>query len=115
MALLNTPHPSGKLARWGLTLQDVDIVIRYRPGKNNTGADALSHLPVDQDDDVDPPSLPTEQIIKNLGDGELLVAATVVEEDAKSGERSSGKHNENESCQQTEEENNGNVSIRDRQ
>ena len=115
MALLNTPHPSGKLARWGLTLQDVDIVIRYRPGKNNTGADALSRLPVDQDDDVDPPSLPTEQVIKDLGDGELLVAATVVEEDAKSGERSSGKHNENESCQQTEEENNGNVSIRDRQ
>ena len=27
IALLNTPHPSGKLARWRLTLQDVDLVI----------------------------------------------------------------------------------------
>ena len=47
IALLNTPHPSGKLARWGLILQDVDLVIVYRSGKKNAGADALSRLPVD--------------------------------------------------------------------
>ena len=37
-ALLNTPHPSGKLARWGLTLQELDCHIHYRPGPKNTNA-----------------------------------------------------------------------------
>ena len=41
-ALLNTPHPSGKLARWGLALQELDLHIHYRPGKRNANADALS-------------------------------------------------------------------------
>ena len=115
MALFNTPHPSGKLAKWWLTLQklqDVDIVIWYHPGKDNTGADALSHLPVDQDDDVDPSSnsLLTEQVIEDLGDSELLVAAIVVEDNAKNrpGREAVGKLWK---WKLPTEENNGNVSI----
>ena len=42
--LLNTPHPSGKLARWGLALQELDLDIQYRPGKENTNADVLSRI-----------------------------------------------------------------------
>ena len=45
-ALLNTPQPSGKLARWGLALQELDLDIQYRPGRTNTRADALSRYPV---------------------------------------------------------------------
>ena len=41
---LNTPHPSGKLARWGLALQELDLDIQYRPGKENTNADVLSRI-----------------------------------------------------------------------
>ena len=44
-ALLNTPQPSGKLARWGMALQELDLDIQYRPGKTNTRADALSRYP----------------------------------------------------------------------
>ena len=40
-SLLNIPHPSGKLARWGLALQELDLEIRYRPGQANVSADAL--------------------------------------------------------------------------
>ena len=45
-ALLNTPQPSGKLARWGLALQELDLTIHYRPGKKNANADALSRSPL---------------------------------------------------------------------
>ena len=44
--LLNTPQPSGKLARWGMALQEVDLEIRYHPGKLNANADALSSSPL---------------------------------------------------------------------
>jgi len=45
-SLLNTPHPSGKLARWGLAIQELDLQIQYRPGKKNQNADALSRSPI---------------------------------------------------------------------
>ena len=45
-ALLNTPQPSGKLARWGLALQELDLQICYCPGKQNQNADVLSRNPV---------------------------------------------------------------------
>ena len=51
-SLLNTPHPSGKLARWGLAIQELDLTIKYRPGKNNQSADALSRMPLQIQDHV---------------------------------------------------------------
>ena len=45
-SLLNTPYPSGKLAPWGMALQELDLKVEYRPGKTNSKADALSRYPV---------------------------------------------------------------------
>ena len=45
-SLLNTPQPSGKLARWGMALQELDLSIKYRSGGKNANADALSRAPV---------------------------------------------------------------------
>ena len=45
-SLLNTPYPSGKLARWGLTIQELDLEIHYRPERSNQAADALSCQPL---------------------------------------------------------------------
>ncbi|KAG0735863.1 hypothetical protein G6F16_012384 [Rhizopus arrhizus] len=36
----------GRLARWALSLQQHDFTIVYRPGRDNTGPDALSRYPV---------------------------------------------------------------------
>ena len=44
-SLLNTPHSSGKLARWGLSIQELDLIIHYKPGRSNQKADALSRSP----------------------------------------------------------------------
>ena len=51
-SLLNTPHPSGKLARWGLAIQELYLTIKYQPGKNNLSPDALSHMPIQIQDHV---------------------------------------------------------------
>ena len=45
-SLLNTPQPSGKLARWGMALQEMDLTIVHRSGKKNANADALSRFPM---------------------------------------------------------------------
>ena len=45
-SLLNHPRPLGKLARWALTIQDKDLVIKYQSGKSNANTDTLSHSPV---------------------------------------------------------------------
>ena len=47
LAILNTVKPSGKLARWALTVQEMDVTIRHKSGKKNSNADALSHCPAD--------------------------------------------------------------------
>ena len=46
-SLLNTPQPSGKLARWGMALQELNLDIQHRSGKHNANADALSRYPLD--------------------------------------------------------------------
>ena len=45
-SLWNTPNPSSKLARWGMAIQEIGPEIRYRPGRRNGNADALSRAPV---------------------------------------------------------------------
>ena len=42
LSLMNNPHPYGKLACWGLALQELDLMIHYCPGKLNQPADSLS-------------------------------------------------------------------------
>ena len=52
-SLLNNPRPTGKLARWALTIQELDLEIKHRSGKSNSNADALSRNPVAQVNSVE--------------------------------------------------------------
>ena len=51
-SLLNTPQPSGKLARWGMAIQELDLKIKHRSGRSNSNADALSRSPLPAEQDV---------------------------------------------------------------
>ena len=46
-AIKSTSQPSGKLVRWALILQEMDLEIKYTAGKKNSNADALSRYPID--------------------------------------------------------------------
>ena len=50
-ALLNTSQPSGKLAWWGMAIQELDLSIEHRSGHSNANADALSKCPLPSNED----------------------------------------------------------------
>ena len=43
--LMSKTEPSGRLSRWALKIQEYNIAIGYRAGKNNQNADSLSRIP----------------------------------------------------------------------
>ena len=46
VSVLSTARPSGKIARWALTIQELNLTLKHRAGKLNCNADALSRNPV---------------------------------------------------------------------
>ena len=80
---MNTSYPSGKLARWGLILQDMELQIKYRPGRKNSNVDTLSGYPVDS---------PTMQdaFTELIG----IVATLDLNEEVKSKDRESTLHDQ---------------------
>lgn len=74
-SLLNTPQPSGKLARWGMAIQELDIRIHHRAGKQNSNADALSRAPLQLSPDAEEESrgvvAAVEQDLPEVGLGVL--------------------------------------------
>ena len=53
--LLNTPQPSGKLARWGMAIQELNLTIKHRSGHSNVNADTLSRSPLPDSEDATEP------------------------------------------------------------
>ena len=83
-SLLNTHHPSGKLARWGMAIQEISPEIRYRAGRKNGNADALSRVPLES---IESESMITEMSrdsIKSTGTSNPVPIA-VVDASSKAG------------------------------
>ena len=87
-ALLNTPHSSGKLARWGLALQELDLPIHYRPGKRNANADALSRVPLQSNEET----IPAVVVAAVLGEETTEELAAEAELDVKTRQRPDPDH-----------------------
>ena len=45
--LMNLNNPTSRLFRWKIRLEEFDYEVKYKPGKINTNADALSRSPVE--------------------------------------------------------------------
>ena len=67
-SLLNTPQPSEKLARWGMAIQELDLMISHQAGKHNANADALFKSPLPHSFETDTSS------------ADAVIAALVAEE-----------------------------------
>ena len=47
LSILNSARPSGKLARWALTIQEMDLTIKHKAGRENSNEEALCRNPID--------------------------------------------------------------------
>ena len=70
VSVLNSARPSGKLARWALTIQELNLTLKHHAGKLN--AKALSHDPIVGPCEVDSTSIDTcfvcPSILNSSGD-----------------------------------------------
>ena len=48
VSVLGTARPSGKIARWALTMQELNLTLKHQAGKLNSNADALSRNPISE-------------------------------------------------------------------
>ena len=53
VSVLSTARPSGKIARWALIVQELNVTLKHRAGKLNSNADALSRNPISEPESED--------------------------------------------------------------
>lgn len=67
--LFSLKEPHSRLVRWRLKLEEFDYIIKYKKGKLNQAADALSRYPTDNDLNA----LETLSTVNNLGDADHII------------------------------------------
>lgn len=59
--IMNIKEPNSRLTRWRLKLSEYDYTVVYKKGKNNTNADALSRVEINNEETDSMIANPTEQ------------------------------------------------------
>ena len=76
-SLLNTPQPSGKLARCGMAIQELDLQITHQSGRSNANTNALLRTPLPAGEN---PNLgDTVGVVANFQTAEDMEAALITE------------------------------------
>ena len=65
--LMSLKEPNSRLVRWKLKLEEFEYEIRYKKGKNNQAADALSRNPTDLC------AVETDSVYNNTGDSDEII------------------------------------------
>ena len=79
--LYNFRDPNGRLVRWILALQEYDFEVQYRSGAQNTFADALSRLPLEEDTgslEILSPSLQFDIDISDINSLEEVIIEDII-------------------------------------
>lgn len=72
--MLSLKVPNSRLTKWQLRLEEFDFEIKYKKGKDNTVADALSRIEVDtKETRVDDDDLDLVSILPDVDDNEELL------------------------------------------
>ena len=95
------------MGRWGVAIQELDLKIEYRPGKENRRADALSRYPISTQSDGPTETVPVlvSSIQTEIQSGEETEIQSGEETEIQSGEETeiqSGEETEIQSGEETE-------------